>query len=351
MQPADLPRTLFMSRGNKAPAWYRCALPALALGCDWVCYGDEPPALQLVWGKTQQDLAVSDLADYDVLIVQQPAGPAWVQAIRDWQRQGITVLIDFDDYLRGVRKRRDHDFAAKYTRKRLEEYELCLRVADGVICSTEWLASRYAKLNPTTFVAQNGIDLKRYALTRPARAHVGIGWAGATGHAEAAQPWLVQVADLMRERSDVRFYSVGQRFADAFVHEFGSDRALSVPFTALDVYPAAMTLFDIALAPAGESNFYRGKSDLRWLEASALGLPTIAHPAVYPEIEHGVTGFHASTPAEVRELLGTLVSDAALRERVGGAARAYVTEHRSAQATARQWAAVLESVSSSAAAA
>jgi glycosyltransferase involved in cell wall biosynthesis len=162
---------------------------------------------------------------------------------------------------------------------------------------------------------------------------------------------LAQVADLMREREDVHFYSVGQRFADAFAEEFGARRALSVPFTALDVYPAAMTLYDIALAPAGESNFYRGKSDLRWLEASALGLPTIAHPAVYPEIEHGVTGFHAATPAEVRELLGTLVSDAALRERVGEAARAYITEFRSAQATARQWVDVLQSVSSSAAAA
>jgi glycosyltransferase involved in cell wall biosynthesis len=348
---ATLPRTLFMSRGNKAPAWYRCALPALALGCDWVCYGDEPPSLQLAWGRTQVDLSVDDLEDYDVLIVQQPSGAGWVKAIRDWQRQGIVVLIDFDDYLRGVRKKRDHDFADRYTRKRLEEYELCLRVADGVICSTEWLAGQYRKLNPATYVCQNGIDLKRYALTLPEREHVGVGWSGATGHAEAARPWLVQVAELMRERADVHFISVGQRFADAFVDEFGARRALSVPFTALDVYPAAMALFDVALAPAGESNFYRGKSDLRWLEASAIGVPTIAHPAVYPEIEHGVTGFHAATPAEMREVLETLVADRELRRRVGAAARAHVSEHRSAQATARQWVEVLRSVASARAAA
>ena len=350
MQPA-LPRTLFLSRGNKAPAWYRCALPALALGCDWVCYGDPPPNLALAWGRTQKDLERSDLESYDVLIVQQPAGAGWAKAIAGWQRKGIVVLADFDDDLHGVRKKRDHDFSAKFTKKRLAEYELGMRAADGVICSTEWLAKRCARVNPVTFVAQNGIDLKRYDLTLPAREHVGVGWSGATGHRDAALPWLQQVAAVMRERPEVRFTSVGQRFADLFVEEFGAQRAFSVPFTALDVYPSAMANYDIALAPAGESNFYRAKSDLRWLEASALGQATIAHPTVYPEIEHGVTGFHAATPGEMREILELLVGDRALRERVGAAAKAYVSEHRSAQATSRQWAALLQSVAPASAAA
>jgi glycosyltransferase involved in cell wall biosynthesis len=347
----DLPRTLFVSRGNKAPAWYRCALPALALDCAWVCYGNEPPDLQLAWGKSQQDLAFSDLSGYEVLIVQQPAGKGWMKAIREWQRQGIVVLADIDDYLRGVAKRGDHDFAQNYTKQRLEEYELCLRVVDGVICSTQWLADRYRSLNPVTYVCQNGIDLKRFAVTPPERAHVGVGWSGATGHTEAILPWLKELTVVMRERADVHFVSLGQAFADLFVEEFGAARALKVPFTSLDVYPAAMAHYDIALAPAGASNFFRGKSDLRWLEASAVGLPTIADPRVYPEIEHGVTGFHASTPAEMGAILRELIADPALRRRVGAAAKADVTERRSAQATARQWAAVLQSVAATTAAA
>ena len=50
----SIPKTLFMSRGNKAPAWYRCALPALALGADWTCYAGEPPnaALRLTAAPT-----------------------------------------------------------------------------------------------------------------------------------------------------------------------------------------------------------------------------------------------------------------------------------------------------------
>jgi hypothetical protein len=215
-----------------------------------------------------------------------------------------------------------------------------MRAADGIICSTDYLARRYAALNPRTWTCRNGIDLVRFAFTRPAREHVGIGWAGGTGHVTTARPWIDEVGSVMRERDDTHFISVGQPFADRFRGEFGA-RALAIPFTAMEVYPAAMTHFDIALAPAGKGDYFKAKSDLRWLEAAALSIPCIADPDVYPEIEHGVTGFHASTPAEMGEILRELVADRDLREQVGAAAREYVTEHRTVQVAAQSWAEVL----------
>jgi glycosyltransferase involved in cell wall biosynthesis len=102
-----------------------------------------------------------------------------------------------------------------------------------------------------------------------------------------------------------------------------------------------MTVFDVAIAPSAENNLFRGKSDLRWLEASAAGIPLVAHPDVYPEIEDGVTGVHARTPAEVEEALIALIEDRELRERIGAQARAHVTEHRRVQVTAERWRDVL----------
>ena len=53
----SLPKTLFLSRGSNAVAWYRCALPALALDCDWACYDQTaPPHTRLVWGRTERPL-------------------------------------------------------------------------------------------------------------------------------------------------------------------------------------------------------------------------------------------------------------------------------------------------------
>jgi glycosyltransferase involved in cell wall biosynthesis len=291
-------------------------------------------------GMVPDDFRIADAADYDVVVVQQVGGPAWLKAIREWQAAGATVLYEIDDWLHGVRKLKGHAHAERLDRGTVESYELCMRAADGVICSTEWLARRYRSVNPRTWVCRNGIDLKRYEFTRPQRDHVGIGWSGGTGHIDAFKPWIAELGAVMRERPETRFTSVGQDFADWLKPEFGA-RTLSIPFTAMEVYPAAMTHFDIALAPAGRQDYYKGKSDLRWLEAGAMGLPCIADPGVYPEIEHGVTGFHAATPGEMREILLELIADPGLRERVGAAARAHVVAERSFPGAAATWTEVL----------
>jgi glycosyltransferase involved in cell wall biosynthesis len=340
---ASVPRTLFVARGSTTVGHYRCALPATALGADWVGALGEPGSLRLLTGRVPSEFTPADIASYDVVVLQQVSGRAWLRAINAWQAAGVTVLYEIDDWMHGARKLAGHGHADFYDRETIEAHELCMRACDGVICSTPWLARRYRSVNSRTFVCRNGIDLGRYAYTRPARAHVGIGWAGGTGHQGSVTPWLEGVAAVMRAHPGTRFTSIGQPFARTLAPEFGA-RVLDIPWTALEVYPAAMTHFDVALAPAADNDFFRAKSDLRWLEAAALGLPCIADPVVYPEIEHGVTGFHAATPAEMTEVLGTLVADAGLRERVGAAARAHVREHRSAQVAAEAWAAVLREV-------
>ncbi|HEX2410090.1 MAG TPA: glycosyltransferase [Solirubrobacteraceae bacterium] len=336
-----LPRTLFVARGKGAVGWYRCALPAMVLGCDWVGAIGDPGELRLVTGMAPDDLDLDGFSRYDVLVLSQVAGPAWLRAIRGWQARGITVLYEIDDWLHGVRKLERHAHKDHFSRDEVASYELCMRAADGIICSTEWLARRYRSLNPRTWVCRNGIDARRFALTRPPRAEVGVGWAGGTGHTASAKPWVREVGAVMRRRPDVRFISVGQPFAQWLEAEFGAERCLAIPFTALEVYPSAMAHFDVALAPAGRGGYFQGKSDLRWLEASTLGIPTIADPTVYPEIEHGATGFHAKTPQEMAAILDELVGDRALRELVGAAAREHVLEHRTAQVAAQQWAEVL----------
>jgi Glycosyl transferases group 1 len=338
------PRTLFIGISNGAVAWYRCALPATVLDCDWIGVRGEPTSPEVRAGRVPDDFTLGDAAAYDVVIVQQVRGRGWLNQIREWQAAGVTVLYEVDDWLHGVR-RIEHAHADKLDRAAVEKYELCMRAADGIICSTDWLARRYRPLNRRTWTCRNGLDLVRYEFTRPERDYVGIGWAGGTGHAGAIQPWVEEVAGVMREHSRTRFFTIGQNFADALAPEFPG-RTLSIPFTAMEVYPAAMTHYDIALAPAGKSDYFKGKSDLRWLEAAALKLPCIADPDVYPEIEHGVTGFHAATADEAGAIMRELIADPALRDRVGQAAYEYVAEHRSAQVAAQSWAQVLREVGS-----
>jgi glycosyltransferase involved in cell wall biosynthesis len=339
----SLPRTLFVGKSRSAVCWYRCALPATVLGQDWIGVEGAPPSLKLATGRTAQPFEFSHLLDYDVVVLQQPEAP-WAAMIRRMQARGIAVLFEIDDYVQAVRKMAGHEGRAHWSKERVRGLEDNMRLADGLICSTDYLARRYRAFNKRVWVCRNGLDLGRYDYERAPRTGVTIGWAGGVGHVQALAGWLPEVAATLRRTPEARFVSVGQPAARDLQAEFGAERAVAVPFGHLESYPASMTVFDLAIAPSGRNNLFRGKSDLRWLEASALGIPLIADPEVYPDIEPGVTGFHASTPAEVREALGLLVGDAALRERVGAAARAHVREHRSAAVTARRWAEVLTEV-------
>ncbi|GAC1533814.1 MAG: hypothetical protein NVS3B1_28250 [Marmoricola sp.] len=334
---------LFIGQGKTAVCWYRCALPAMHLGADWVGIHmtDDPqfPGLYIQTGIVKHDTREPVMTDYKVIIVQQPLGETWAKRIRSLQKIGIKVLFEVDDFLHGVHKAKGHDFARSYEKSILPKFERCMRVADGLICSTEYIAERYARFNSNTYVCRNGIDMARYRLTIPERPTVNIGWAGATGHVHQMADWINGgLLDVLVGRDKAMFVSVGQpQLAHAVQQILGESRALGIPFTLIESYPSAMCLFDIALAPAGNSRWYRGKSDLRWLEAAALGLPLVASPSIYGDIEHGVTGFHAANAREAAEIVMELVDDEDLRRRVGATAREHMRLHRDMPIMARQW--------------
>ena len=338
MTPIDPSRTLFLGIGKSAVAWYRAALPAMHLGAEWAGVRGEPPKLSFVTGLSTRALDVDELFGYDAIVVQQPRGAGWLRLIRRLQDAGVLVMFEIDNDIHAVGKRGNQDHRAHYSKAALRETELNMRACDGLIVSTEFLAQRYRSMNPNVWVCRNGLDLGRYAFTPPRGGEfVTIGWAGGSGHREATVPWLQAVVRVMEQRPNVRFMSVGEPFADLLVGQFGAQRAVSVPFSELDSYPAALANFDIAIAPAGAGNFHKAKSDLRWLEASAVGVPTVADPLVYGEIEDGVTGLLAATGEEAEPLLLRLVDDEAERHGIGDAAKAHLLEHRTMQAMAPQW--------------
>lgn len=341
----DPSRVLFVGMGASAVAWYRCILPAMYLGADWIGVSGEPPKFRFHTGLVKGRTSMPDWKDYDAVVLQQPRGRAWHRLIRSLQSEDIAVLFEVDDYLHAIRKMgEDHDFASSFDKAALAELELCMRQADGIITSTEFIARRYLRFNSRTWVAQNGVDLGRYAVTRPDRPTFNVGWAGGTGHTRSFREWVPAVERVMERHADVCFVSIGQDFGAHFAQRFGQHRAISVPFTMIDNYPAAMTLFDVALAPAGRGNFFRGKSDLRWVEAGALGVPAIADPSVYPAIRDGLTGFHASDVEDLEEKLELLVGDRNIGIAVGSAARDEIHDTRGMHVTARRWAEVLVEV-------
>jgi glycosyltransferase involved in cell wall biosynthesis len=344
----DLDRSdvLFVGLGATAVCYYRVLLPAHALGADYVGFYGEPPKLHYATGLVGGQSRVPDLRDYKLVVIQQPKGGEWLKIIEALRARGTVVCFEVDDYLHSIGHQADHAFRDAFTKRDLVEYERCMRACDALIVSTPYLASAYRPFNRRVYVCRNGIDLNRYELTRPPRATVNVGWAGATGHARSLRAWLGGIADVMRARPQTYFLSIGRPFARELAPEFGP-RAIAIPFAAVEQYPAAMTMLDVALGPGGRSNFQRAKSDLRFLEAGALGIPIIADPAIYTDIQPRITGFHARSSDEMKRQLLELVDDEQLRTTVGQNARDYVREHRTIERAADGWRDAFDSLLSS----
>jgi glycosyltransferase involved in cell wall biosynthesis len=343
MHEQTLPKTLFIGWGVSVVSYYRAFLPAVALGADYVAWiGDETASkFQLITGLGARPPKREELFDYDVIILQQPRGVEWLKFIRELQDAGVTVLYEIDDYVQSARKIKSHELTDIFDAEFVGQMEMAMRVTDGIVCSTDYLARRYRRFNDRTWACYNGIDLNRYAYPDPERQGVTIGWAGGVGHKASLARWEPAIRAVMRKRPETRFVSVGFAAAAYYIEEFGPERAIGLPSGKIEVYPASMTLFDIAIAPSSESNLFKGKSDLRWLEASALGIPLVAHPETYPAIEDGVTGLHARTPAEAEQALLQLVDDRQARERIGAQAYDYVYENRRVEVAAERWRDVL----------
>lgn len=317
----------------------------MAIGADFVGLMGAPPKLGVATSIVRKSTEMPNLMeDYDIVVLQQPAGKGWLRTIEAMQENGVKVLFEVDDYLHGVSRVESHDYKSNFTPDVLRQIEEAMEACDGIIASTPYIKKKYRKINPKTFVCQNGIDTKRYDFEIPERETINIGWAGATGHLEAVQPWFAMTGAIMRSRPNTHFISIGKEFAIAFQRELGEDRALAIPWAAIEQYPAAMTMFDIALAPGGHGGWWRGKSDLRWLEAGALGIPTIVNPTIYPEVQNGQTGITARDQQQVAEGLLALIDDPELRQEIGQKAREHVRSKRSIDVVKDQWVRVFDRV-------
>lgn len=122
------------------------------------------------------------------------------------------------------------------------------------------------------------------------------------------------------------------------------DRRALVPW---DELPELVAAVDVSLAPLlAERPFAAAKGEIKYLEAAAVGVPTIATAtAAYRYAIHdGENGLLATTQDEWRRALGALLADAALRERLGAAAARDVAHRYGEAARARELLAVVDEV-------
>lgn len=163
-------------------------------------------------------------------------------------------------------------------------------------------------------------------------------WQGGDSHFPDWYPIRHAVTEVCRKYPHVTFVlwgSVSSMITDAIP----ADQLEVLPWVGFDGYKLqrAMLDCDINLAPLVNNVFNRGKSAIKWYEASVGPRPeaTLAsNVAPYNlEMVDGVSGLLYSTPDEFVQKLSLLIENADLRQRLAEGARTWVLDNRTPEHT------------------
>jgi O-antigen biosynthesis protein len=143
---------------------------------------------------------------------------------------------------------------------------------DRMVVSTDYLAEAYQHLIPDIRVVPNRLEQgiwlalksKKNTCKKPR-----IGWAGGTSHQDDLL-LLKEIIEQTRHEADWIFMGMCPEEIRPLLSEYH-------PLTSFHSYPkylASLNL-DIAVAPLADTDFNRGKSNLRLLEYGMLGIPVV----------------------------------------------------------------------------
>lgn len=216
----------------------------------------------------------------------------------------------------------------------------CMRNADALVVTTDHLGRTYGSWNDNIYVVANSLDFKGDRKfvgwdTVSVRRHEGtrIGWIGGRSHFEDLMMVAPVLRELLQKHPQVTLCLVNsaiQQSCKALGRPYPFEGLKNVHYAdrsvAINRYARFMASFgfDVGIAPLVDCNFNRSKSNLRWLEYSALKLPTVATDISHfnQSITHGVDGLliKDNDPQAWLHSLESMVEDQNLRETIGRSA-------------------------------
>ena len=303
------------------------------------------------WGVTRKEntfLIDPDGLSWADLVILQRFFPEerTVSFVDRVLRSGVPVLYELDDLLLDVPSTNSNGIYAA----RCAPYIVKLiRSCAGVTVSTRSLAEEILPYHPGVHVLPNLLDDDLWLAERDGEEgsrgsdrddRLVIGYTGTpTHHAdlEPVEKALDVIADRYKEK--VKFLFMG----------CATDRMLRLPgVSAIGFQPSyreyakvlRRSRIDIAIAPLADNRFNRCKSNIKWLEYSACGIPGV-YPDLPPyrsSIRHGRTGLLVGTRAECWvDAIERLIRNPADRVAIADEARLEIRKEYTLSATAHRY--------------
>ena len=275
-------------------------------------------------------------------LIHAPQSLAVLKGIRAFH--DMPLVVDIDDniedvpaYNRGAEAYRPNSDLNNITIRQLHE-------ADAVTVTTEHLKKVVGKYNENVYVLPNSLDIKLWdrdvEFPRKRPGQIRIGWMGAQTHEDDFRLVIPAIKRILKIYDNVKFYFLGG--VPECVHAIDHKNAIKMnQWYDIIEYPSRMRQwqFDIGIAPLRDNNFNRSKSNLRWLEYSVMGIPSVVsrvEPFNRCVIE-GKTGLFAYESDEWFEQMVRLIDDEILRQDIGAAARIEVEKSFDIRKNAKLW--------------
>lgn len=273
-----------------------------------------------------------------VIFYRVPAYEAVLGLVAEAKRLGLSTSWEADDLifdeviLRQSRAlaRLDAGLFAQLL-EGADLYRRAMLACDAAIASTPGLAEamRRAGMHDVQ-VVENGLDEETLAAAEAARASrrpaadglVRIVYGSGTNtHDVDFEEAAAAIGRILDRFPEVVLRLIGPVALPPVLARFAA-RIERLPATDYTAYLRLLAECDISIAPLEDFVFNDAKSNIKYLEASAVGLPSVCSPraAFAAVIRHGEDGFLCDDTAAWEAALETLVTDAAVRRRVATAA-------------------------------
>lgn len=277
-----------------------------------------------------------------IIIYRSPISPELLRLCHLAKDYGKPVFFDIDDlvfdtvytdqlsYTQGLNQVEKGNYDAG-----VRNYGYMLENCDGAITSTNQLQEELKKYQSTVLLNRNLASdelisissqfLKDYSQVSDV---VKIGYfSGSISHNENFELIKPAIKQLIKKYSNVQLHIVGILDIPKDMKPFGN-QIVTHDYVDWDKLPALISEVDINLAPLVDSIFNRAKSEIKWIEAALVKVPTVASKigAFSDEVVDGETGLLA-TDDEWFDKLESLVLSLELRQKLAESAYRAVLEN------------------------
>ncbi|MBY0493474.1 MAG: glycosyltransferase family 4 protein [Cyanobacteria bacterium] len=276
--------------------------------------------------------------DYDMVLIHREAYPIGPPLIERWLGKRVPMVYDFDDavYLPSTSDANRMIASLKRPGKIAE----VIRRSSEVIAGNPHLGDYARRYSSHVNVIPTVVDTTVWAPpAQPVRNEpLVIGWIGTP----TTTQYLMALQDVLSALAKEHHF---------VLRVSGTVAPVAIPGVRVqnetwsrDREIALFNTCDIGVYPLPNDEWTLGKCGFKAIQFMACGVPVVASPVGVNRqiIEDGTSGLLANQEAEWRNHLRALLTDAALRRRIGAAGRARIEQHYSLQAIAPAVVAVFE---------